>query len=124
MKKLIMILCLIGIFLFTTSLVLAGQGKGADKKGDTPHGFTKGNKTGWQGSDTPPGWNKDKHKNKGKHKNKDSDRDRNRDKDSDRDKDKDRNRDSDRDSDRDKDKHKDRDSDRDRDRNSDLNKRP
>lgn len=93
-----MILCLIGIFLFTTSLVLAGQGKGADKKGDTPHGFTKGKKTGWQGSDTPPGWDK------GKHKNKDSYRDRNRDKDSDRDKDKDRN--------------------SDRDRNSDLNKRP
>jgi hypothetical protein len=79
MKKLIMILCLIGIFLFTTSLVLAGQGKGVDKKGDTPHGFTKGNKTGWQGSDTPPGWDK------GKYKNKDSDRDRNRDRDRHRD---------------------------------------
>ena len=111
-----MILCLIGIFFFTTSLVLAGQGKGADKKEDTPHGFTKGNKTGWQGSDTPPGWDKGKHKNKGKYKNKDSDWDSDRDRDSDKDKHKNKNSDRDSDSDRNRDS--------DRDRHRDLNERP
>ena len=105
-----MILCLIGIFLFTTSLVLAKQGKGAGKKGDAPYGFTKGNKTGWQGSDTPPGWDKGKYKNKDRDSDSDSDRDR--DKDSDKDKH------IDRDSDRDRNR------DNDRDRHRDLNERP
>jgi len=56
MKKFHPTLLLVLLMLFSTSLLAAPPG--LMKMDKTPAGFSKGEKTGWQGGDQPPGWEK------------------------------------------------------------------
>ena len=70
MKMQITVFILISLILTTATHSFAGKPPGLEKQGKIPHGFSEGQKEGWDNG-YPPGWDKKSNKQKIKHKDKD-----------------------------------------------------